>query len=248
MSVTVEPRRPLTPPDPDSGVIRDAHTRRRRRHRRAAAAIVGLVALGAVIGWVVGHSGPTRGHRAAHGNAVALERFRRQRGPRGAYISPALEGGSYGWCVTMPDGGQTCTTVPMHNGSVVAIGNVVGTEPIRREERVIALLTPAVHGVLVNGHQTTTLTTQARLPYRLRLVQINFIRRIPRSEVPTPSGPPGTRISESQPQAPPPPTPMLVAIGASGRRLGTLGEGLQEASAIRWWEKPRPPAPGPCAA
>jgi hypothetical protein len=215
-----------------------------------------VIALGALAGGIFGyaHSGSTSTgprHRAG------VQHGRLRRAFQSPHISPALEGGSYGWCVTLADGGS-CATVPTKNvrtlSGVRSIGTLADTNVTPREERVTALLAAGVEGVLANGRPARVVTL-ARLPYGLRLTQIE----LPRPTPPAPKGRthgarsigPPPRPGFRTPPAPPPPTEagrVLLATGIGGKPLAYVesetGGGL--AGGIHWWERPHPLAPGPC--
>jgi hypothetical protein len=197
-------------------------------------------------GWLIGEGGsgsPTR--RGSPAQLRAFQRLKRERARIVPHISPALEGGSYGWCVIERDGGNcavvpTVTAGPAHHS--VAIGAITGLNIGRTEERVGALLSSSVAGVLANGHPARLLI-EAQLPYGLRVAQIALPRPLAPA-VPVDRGP-------STLPAPPPPTdstPALLATSADGRALGYLGlEARGVNLRIHWWEKPWSPPPGPCS-
>ncbi|HWX96179.1 MAG TPA: hypothetical protein VNZ01_04935 [Solirubrobacteraceae bacterium] len=239
------------PPDcapsapPDAGVVRDARRRHALRRRRLAAAGAALMLVG-LAAWLVGEGGA--GSAGRHGSPAELRAFQRLKRERALivpHISPALEGGSYGWCV-IERGGGTCASLPTVTAGPghhsVAIGAITGLNIFKAEERIGALLTSSVAGVLANGHPTRLLI-QAQLPYGLRLAQIAF---------PRPLAPPMpvARAASTIP-APAPPTastPTLLATSADRRPLGYLGlEARGFNQRIRWWEKPWPPPAGPCS-
>jgi hypothetical protein len=264
MSVLVEPGQAEAPPAPDAGLIRDARSRQMRRRRRYAAAMTAVAALGTVIAWFPGGSGSrSTSPSDARRNLLAFEHAKQRRMLSGWHISPALEGGDYGWCVLEGGGGGTCATVPTQNtrtlSGVVTIGAVIGTNITRREERITALLAPDVRGVLANG-RSTTVVTKAQLPYGLRIAQIDFAREIPTTTghsvgSATSVGPPGQKTFATpapRPTAPPPvregATPTLLATAANGKPLAYFNpEPASRASiGVRWWARPEPLAPGPC--
>jgi hypothetical protein len=230
---------------PDAGVVRDARRRHALRRRRLAAGGAVLMLAG-LAGWLVGEGGPgSPTRRGSPAELRAFQRLKRERALIAPHISPALEGGSYGWCVTERDGGS-CATLPIVTAGPdhhrVAIGAITGLNVGRTEERVSALLTSSVAGVLANG-DPARLLIEAQLPYGLRLAQIAF----PRALAPAV---PVARGSSTIP-APPPPTastPALLATSADRRPLGYLGfEARGVNQRIRWWEKPGSPPAGPCS-
>lgn len=220
----------------EAGAIRDARLRQARRRRRLTLALGAVVMVvgpaAALVGYLGTESSPRRG---ANAGRVGFERARQRQRSEGWHISPALEGGEYGWCIREPQGGG-CPTVPIETPGpalghrktrhAVAIGAVAGTTEDKHEVRATALLASDVHSVLAYGHPTR-LVTYAQLPYHLRLVQIV----LPADSTTDASG------------------AGLVALGAHGRPLGAFNREPAPAElvgTIRWWEKPRHGAPGPC--
>jgi hypothetical protein len=220
----------------EAGAIRDARLRQQHRRRRVIVAAVGVLAAGtlvAVFGVHLG-SGSTK-RRGVDPRRLTFERARRSRSREGWHISPALEGGQYGWCIGR-GGGGSCPTLPVetprrtgrHGQSkeAAALGAIAGTTEEKHEVRATALLSGAIHGVLLYGHPTA-LVTHALLPYGLRLVEIVLPRG--KSSDATGSG--------------------LVALGPAGKPLGALSVEAPPAElvgSVRWWERPQTGAPGPC--
>jgi hypothetical protein len=227
--VVVEAPPVETPTGTEAGAIRDAKLRQARRRKRSAALVGGLAVLGLLSAWLAtGGGSGSRPAGATHARVAALGGARRLARPGEWRISPALGGGSYGWCIH-EEGGGSCATVPaetiagQRGTARVAIGTLAGSTGAGREQRITALLSSSVHGVLARGKAVTVLW-RAALSYDLRLAQIVLVR--PRYGAPTPP---------------------LLAIGAGGRRLGLLREqSVGPVSAIHWWQKPARSAPGPC--
>jgi len=214
-----------------AGAIADARLRQARRRKRVAAAAAGLAALGLLTAWLaIGASSKSTSNSAGHARFLAFERARKRARLGGWRISPALEGGSYGWCIREGGGGGSCATLPTETTETrlsakrsISIGTLAGNTGNGREERITALLSSSVQAVLANG-RPTTVVTHAELPYDLRLAQIDLVR--PRYGSPTPP---------------------LLAVGARGKPLGYLGEeSAGSVTQVRWWEKPERGAPGPC--
>ena len=208
---------------PDAGVIRDARVRRAQRRNRIAGAVIALLAIGALIAGLLESS---NSNRAEHARAtLAFQRARQRRQARGWYISPNLTGGGYGWCVMEPVG-ASCPTVPTENertSGARVIGTAVGSVGTSHEERITLLLAAGVRGILAN-ERSTQLHTRARLPYGLRIAQIEYPKKTWTEHAST-----------------------LLATGANGRPLGEINQESAGVEAnIRWWEKPERPASGPC--
>ena len=155
------------------------------------------------------------------------------------------------------DDGGSCATVPTKNArtirGAISIGTILGTNIGRREERITALLAAEVRGVLVNGH-LATLVTKAWLPYKLRLVQIDFPRRIQptvrhwRGSAAVVAPPDPTRRGGPPPPTTPEVTPTLMATGANGKPLTYINpEPVAMVGVnVRWWKSPTPIPSGPC--
>lgn len=133
-----------------------------------------MLIAGALLGWASGRFGAGSRHAGAHGNLAAFQQSRRERRQPEAHISPALEGGSYGWAVTEANGGGCCT-LPTENAAGAAIGALAGWMGDNYEEAATALLSDRVSGIAVDGRRAR-LVTLARLPYGLRLATIRFAR------------------------------------------------------------------------
>ncbi len=234
--VVVEAPKSDAPASTEAGAIRDARLRQARRRRRVTIALGAIAAAGGLAAAFVGHLGTGSSPRRGVGaRRVAFEPAIQRQRSEGWHISPALEGGEYGWCIQEANGGW-CSTLPIETpGSAlghdetrhaVAIGAIAGTTGESHKMRATALLTSDVHAVIAYGHPTT-LITHARLPYHLRLVQID----LPQDSTTDASG------------------AGLLALGAHGKTLGAFG--LEAAPAelvgtIRWWQKPQRGALGPC--
>jgi hypothetical protein len=200
--------------------------RQTRRRQHIAVTLLGLVALGGLIAFLASNSNSGSSLTAHGGARLAFERARRQRQASGWYISPALEGGGTGWCVMEPSS-ASCATVPTEQGptssGLRSIGTIVGTGGTSYEERVTVLVVAGVKGVVANG-RAATLHIRARLPYGLRIAEIDYPKKVWTERIAT-----------------------LVATGSSGKPFGELrdGSGGVERN-VRWWKEPTRPAYGPC--
>jgi hypothetical protein len=210
---------------PDAGVVRDARARGSRRRKRVlAAAVLTAAIVGGLLGALGGGSKHGSAARGASQRRLAFERARELRRAVAPHISPALEGGSYGWAVIERSGGGCCT-LPTPNPRGVAIGTSAGWSGDRREETITALVARGVTGFVARGERGR-MVTLARLPYGLRLVHIEFPRHV------QPIGAEGAAD--------------LVAIGARERPIGLLRDSGPGATAVRWWAKPQAQPAGPC--
>jgi hypothetical protein len=226
--VVVETRQGETVASVQAGAIRDARLRQARRRKRSVVVVVALAGLGLLTAWLANVGSNSHSTGRTHASMIALERAKRLTKPDAWRISPALDGGSYGWCIH-EEGGGSCASVPAvttagpHNKMRVSIGTLAGNSGNGREERITALLSSSVHAVLARGRPVTVLT-RAALPYHLHLAQI--LLALPKYGSPRPP---------------------LLAIGAHGEPLGYLHEqAAGMISKIHWWKKPASGAPGPC--
>lgn len=228
MTVVVEHADRSDPPEaaavPAAGVIIDARLRQLRRRRRVATVAAGVLVAGALIAWATGRFGADPPRAGGHGNLAAFQKLRRERRLLGARISPALEGGSYGWSVIESDGGGCCT-LPQENAGGTAIGALTGWTGNSREEAATALLSDRVTGIVAAGDRAH-LVTLARLPYGLRIVQIRFPRHSRHL------------FGEG--------APALLALGAHSKPIGYMTQPEGVGTVVRWWQKPQPLPAGPC--
>jgi len=193
---------------PEQGVIEEA--RRRQRQRRIRATIGGLLAAVIVTGfaWALTAGGsPRHSHQAGRGGAG------QGRAPAAAgfnvRLSPALNGGQYGWCVGVEEragaiGGGGCSMTPV-TSMPLAIDLSIGSRRTRQESIVI-VTTPPVAAILVNGGRRVPTVALPLLPYGLRAARI----LIPIQ--PGPSAP-------GRPKLDLPTEPTLVALDAQGQPI-----------------------------
>jgi hypothetical protein len=105
MTTTLE--RPLDLQLPDSGVIEEARVRQHRQRRLAGVATVaGLTILAGLFALIHSDSGSPRAAQTATpgpaGSAAVTHRTAFD-----VRLSPALTGGTYGWCVGIEEGGPS---------------------------------------------------------------------------------------------------------------------------------------------
>jgi hypothetical protein len=205
---------------PDAGVIRDARIRRRQRRRAAVIALIATALLGGLVGGGLAglQSGSSPRAEAQRRLAFERERYRRLRTP--PHVSPALEGGEYGWALSEPDG-SGCCTLP----SRIGVGVLAGWRVTRTEEVASALLASRVKSILSGGTHARV-TALASLPYGLRFAHVAFPRHARHL------------LGEG--------APPLIALGSDGRPVGYLTESSPAQARARWWQKPGQPPPGPC--
>ncbi len=234
MPLLVEPSAPPAPQEPEQGVIDDARRRQRRRRQRSLAALIVLAGIGGLAAAMIGghHSHPPANANAEAASAAAI-RARRAQAPTDVRLTPSLEGGSYGWCLSI-HGGGTCPVIPTAGGGLQ--GGIL-VEPRSHTETITLLLPDEAVGILVDGQRVHAVTI-ASLPYHLRLAAVTIPRRG------TPSTPAG-----NAPPPPGPPTPQsLLAINAQGRILRSPPTPAHEPGPRRviWWARPTALPHGPC--
>jgi hypothetical protein len=226
---------PLAAPErPELGVIKEARARQRRRRWRAAAIVIaGVVAgiggllWGGVIGGGSGASSP--GH---HSPRLLAPRLRAESNGGAVRLTPALEGGSYGWNVILGEGATCCTTPA--RGNLLAGGMMIGQTG--SEQTLTFLSGTEVAAVIVNGKERVPVRAlPGRLPFGLRLSQI---------EIPT--RPAERAHGRTTVPAPPPLTPQaFIPLDGRGQEIRSVGNPEPRFS-IRWWERPAPLPRGPC--
>src|SRR3984885_2443903 len=223
------------PVGPDQGVIEEA--RRRQRLRRVRTGLGGLLVvlgLGGLV-WGLGASGPSAHMAHAHGAAGVGGAAKGILGRAGfdLRLSPALDGGQYGWCVSVEEHPAlisygACATTPV--ASTPLAMQLSGASASARQEAIVVLVTPQVRAILVNGRRRVPTLTLPGLPYGLRAARV----LIP---LPIKTRPDGRRSIASIPQ------PKLAALDARGR--GLPGR-VREAPALSRSTPRGATATGPC--
>jgi hypothetical protein len=162
---------------PEQGVIEEARRRRRaRRARLSAAALLTLVGIGAVV-WAVSGQGAAA-ERGAIAHAAARAGASRQTAAAGFGIrlSPALDGGQYGWCVGLEEpgfggiAGGGCSATPTESLPLSMV--LTSADARTRRESIVVLTTPQVAAVRVGARRVVATTGLPGLPYGLRAARI----------------------------------------------------------------------------
>jgi hypothetical protein len=194
-------------------VIREARERRRSRHRQVASVLVvigaGLAGCMAALlsgGRVARDAQPSptlSAHRADTGFDVRL--------------SPALAGGEYGWCI----GIQYSSAIAGGGcGAVFSTADPIAWSASEasagsRHETIVAITTPDVASVLLDGARRVPTVGLSGLPYGMRAVRIELPLEVTRSR----SG----RLGFHRP-----PEATLVALSGDGRVLPSSPTGRRE--------------------
>ncbi len=181
--IAYEPETPVTQsgaPGPKQGVIEEARRRQSKRHRRVILAAVPVIAVvGALI--AVTANGPPPAETPLHlppepspglASAGSISQ------PISVSLSPNLEGGQAGWCVTIleKDGATgTCGPLPIFSHPLLTrtSGWIHGEGDITTTE----IAAPRVAYFLVNGTRRVATKTLPGLPYGLRVAIIHTPRR-----------------------------------------------------------------------
>ena len=205
---------------PGGGVIREARARQHHRRRAAVVVLVATALLGAIVGGILAGSRSRSSPRSGSQRLLAFQRQRARRLSVPAHISPALEGGEYGWALNEPGGGGCCT-LPDRAG----VGALAGWSETKSEEVASALLSSQVKSIVSAGTHAR-ITTLAWLPYGLRFAHIAFARHARHL------------FGEG--------APALRALDGQGRSIGQLTESGATQTGARWWQAPERPPAGPC--
>jgi hypothetical protein len=162
---------------PDQGVIEEA--RRRQRARRIRIALTGALLVAGVAGvsWALAAGGsptdpravrPSGGVGPAHAVASASVGF-------GIRLSPALDGGEYGWCVGVEEhpgviAGGGCAATPVSSRPLAM--ELSSASRTLHEDSLVVLTTPQVAAILVNGRRRVATVALPGLPYGLRAARV----------------------------------------------------------------------------
>jgi len=223
---------PPTGRGPDQGVIEEAkHRQRSRRARTSAAMLAALVGVG-VLAWVLSREqSPNHPRGAQHaGIGAAASRRAGASASFGIRLSPALDGGQYGWCVAVQEPGFSgiagggCATTPTESTplSMVLSGGSAST----RKESIVVLTTPQVAAILVGGRRRVAAVELPGLPYGLRAARIVIPFLAKKSAT-------GRTTFQM------PPEPSLAALDSSGQLIASPATQPQQ-------QEPPLSARGPC--
>jgi hypothetical protein len=167
-------REPPTSAGPDLGVIEDARRRQRARRIRVAVCAALFLAIAGLTASLL-HAG---GSRASQHTArlPAGAAGRRHEATFGVRLSPALDGGEYGWCVGVEEAGYTgtvgggCSMMPVASAPVA--WRLSGASVRTHRQWTVLVTTPDVAAVLVNGSRRVPTVALPGLPYGLRAVRV----------------------------------------------------------------------------
>jgi hypothetical protein len=217
---------------PDQGVIEEARRRQRSRQLRASLAVLfALVGAGILILAATGGDAPTEAplHLPPEPPPLLASHAGSSSQPVDVSLSPNLEGGQAGWCVTILEasGGSdgTCGPLPTAGHPLVTDGS--GWTRGDRDVTTTEITAPRVAYFLVNGTRRVATKALPGLPYGLRVAIIHTL--LHRS-----AGRPAIRAG----------LPTVVPLDARGKPIRESSD--HGAVWFRDWNRPAAPLAGPC--
>jgi hypothetical protein len=200
---------------PEQGVIEEARRRQRTRRARLGSALLLALAGVGLLAWAFSGErapGDPRGVERASAGAAASRTVAATSGGFGIRLSPALDGGQYGWCVGVEEPGLNgiagggCGTVPVETVPLSMV--LTSADGRTRRASIVVLTTPRVAAVLVGAHRRVATAELPGLPYGLRAARI-VVPFTPR------------RSSAGRVSFPAPAEPSLTALDAAGRPIAS---------------------------
>jgi hypothetical protein len=168
-----------------------------------------------VLAWAFsGERAPSDPRSLARANdgAAASRTVAATGGGFGIRLSPALDGGQYGWCVGVEEPGLSgiagggCGAVPTASAPLSMV--LTTADGKTRRESIVVLTTPQVAAVLVGAHRRVATAELPGLPYGLRAARI-VVPFTPR------------RSSSGRVSFPAPAEPSLTALDVAGRPIAS---------------------------
>ena len=224
------------PVGPDQGVIEEARRRQRsRRLRVSLAVLLTLAGAGVVVAATTGGTTPTEAPlrlppepsllTTRHATSTSL--------PIGVSLSPNLEGGQAGWCVTIleKNGGATGTCGPLPTVDHPLLIGTSGWTHGESDETTTEIAAPRVAYFLVNGTRRVATKTLPGFPYGLRVAIIHTPRR-------------GSLRGSDRLAAVRFKPPTIVPLDALGKPIAESRD--YGAVWFRDWNHPASPLKGPC--
>ncbi len=217
----------------DQGVIEEARRRQRSRRRRVSLAVLlTLASAGILIAATTGGTTPTEAplHLPPEPPPFSARYARSSSQPISVSLSPNLEGGQAGWCVTILEGNGeasgTCGPLPTFGHPLLTrtSGWTHGESDITTTE----ITAPRVAYFLVNGTRRVATKMLPGLPYGLRVAIIHT----PLHGSPDRQG--AAAFS----------SPTVVPLDARGKPIAETSD--YGAVWFRDWNRPATPLEGPC--
>ncbi|MFZ2049698.1 MAG: hypothetical protein WAU69_02055 [Solirubrobacteraceae bacterium] len=221
------------PAGPDQGVIEEARRRQRSRRLRVSLAVLAALA-GAGILLAAGTGGARPAEAPLHLPPEPSPLSARNAGstsqPIGVSLSPNLEGGQAGWCVTIleKNGASTGTCGPLPTVDHPFLTGTSGWAAGESDITTVDITAPRVAYFLVNGTRRVATKTLAGLPYGLRVAIIHTpLHRSPNRRPAVAFG-----------------RPTIVPLDAFGKPISESRD--HGAVWFRDWNRPATPLKGPC--
>jgi hypothetical protein len=221
---------------PEQGVIEEARRRQHRRRGRAAAIAVSTVVFIAALAWaIVGGFNASPPPQGAPSTASVFQASDSQAELFNVRLYPYLTVGRAGWCTAIEEHGRTgtsaCGALATPSQPFVMVQGF--GECSSRYSTTIAVTTPQITAVLVNGQRRVTTAPLPGLPYGLRGARI-----VTANDSCTPSG----RLPRN------PTGPTLTALDAQGRAVPQPRQTSTPPQAtVRSWRYPSRAPSGACS-
>jgi hypothetical protein len=224
------------PVGPDQGVIEEARRRQRlRRLRVSLAVLLTLAGAGTLIAATTGGTKPAEAplHLPPEPSLLSARHAGSTSQPIRVSLSPNLEGGQAGWCVTIleKNGGATGTCGPLPTVNHPLLIRTSGWTHGESDETTTEIAAPRVAYFLVNGTRRVATKTLPGLPYGLRVAIIHTPRR-------------GSLRGSDRLAAVPFKPPAIVPLDALGKPIAESRD--YGAVWFRDWNRPASPLKGPC--
>jgi hypothetical protein len=225
------------PVGPDQGVIEEARRRQRsRRLRVSLAVLLTLAGAGVLVAATTGGTKPTATplHLPPEPSLLSARHAGSTSQPIRVSLSPNLEGGQAGWCVTIleKNGGATGTCGPLPTFGHPLLTGGSGWTHGDNYITTIEITAPRVAYFLVNGTRRVATKRLAGVPYGLRVAIIHTPRRG------------ALRRSPDRLAALAFRPPTIIPLNALGKPIAESRD--YGAVWFRDWNRPATPLKGPC--
>jgi hypothetical protein len=223
------------PVGPDQGVIEEARRRQcSRRLRVSLAVLLTLAGAGILVAATTGGATPTEAplHLPPEPSPLSARHIGSTSQAISVSLSPNLEGGQAGWCVTILEkDGATGNCGPLPTFDHPLLTRSSGWTHGESDITTIEITAPRVAYFLVNGTRRVATKTLPGLPYGLRVAIIHTPRRGPLR------GSPDRLAIAFRP-------PTIAPLDALGKPIAESRD--YGAVWFRDWNRPATPLKGPC--
>jgi hypothetical protein len=224
---------------PDQGVIEEARRRQRSRRLRVSFAVLtALAGIGILVVATTGGRTPTEAplHLPPEPSPLSARHAGSTSQPIGVSLSPNLEGGQAGWCVTILEksGASSGTCGPLPTVGHPLLTGTSGWTHGDNDITTIEIAAPRVAYFLVNGTRRVATKTLPGLPYGLRVAIIHTPLRGSADRLAT-----ADRLAAAAFRA-----PTIVPLDALGKPITESRD--YGAVWFRDWNRPAPQLKGPC--